>query len=146
MEKQQAAARLACGWLNDRSPRLRQTALLALSGLAESSAVDQARAEEILASLDALSGEADAEVRAALVAALISLAEAGYPELLLDLLERWGDLESDNTWVITRTLSASWAADHLARAAAILDRLAGRAAAGRYVESARRALARHQAR
>lgn len=145
-EEPQATARLASGWLEDRSPRLRQSALLTLNGLAESSPVDRTWTEEILARLDALSGEADPEVRAALVAALVSLAEAGYPDLLLDLLERWANLESDNTWVITRTLSASWAADHPVRASAILDRLAGRAAAGRYVESARRALDRHQAR
>lgn len=145
-ERPGVATRFVTGWLSDQSPRLRQTALLALAGLAEAPAVDRAWAEEVSGSLAPLSGEADPDVRAALVAALVSLAEAGYPKPVLALLEGWTSQETDSSWVIARTLSASWAANHPARAHAILDRLAARAATSRHVESARRALSRHQAR
>ena len=138
------ATRLVSSWLGEGSPRLRQTALFVLAGLADGPAVEQTWAQETLGSLERLSAEADPDVRAALVAALVSLAEAGYPVPVLDLLERWSHLKSENAWVIARTLSASWAAEHPERVSAILAQLEARSGPSRTVESARRALERHR--
>jgi len=129
---------MGADWLKDPSPRLRQTALTFLPALASS------HGERLLALYAALGKEDDNQVRAALVAALVGLARASQAGPILDLLAFWASGPSPNTWVIAKTLSASWAAAHPARALAILETIQSRAGKTKEITNALRALERHR--
>lgn len=66
----------------------------------------------------------DHGIRDALVACLTALAEKGHAAPVLDLLSEWAARPKPNVWIITRTLSASWAQNHAAQATRTLRALA----------------------
>jgi hypothetical protein len=132
-------------WLEDPSVRLRQAALFSLAAAVRRSpafALDHEGA--ILGLLDALHNDPDPDVRSALVAALVASAQAGLSRQLLSRMSRWADEADPAYWVISRSLSASWAAAYAQEALAILQNLEERAGQNSAISSARRALQRHQ--
>jgi HEAT repeat protein len=127
---------LLTGWLADPSPRLRQTALLALPALGNGSTLQL---------VEQAAKDSDPEVRHALVETLNALARQGMTEAVLASLTGWAAAPQPNHWVITRTLSASWAAAHPQAALAILETLAHTAAPERGLNRTLHALTRHGA-
>ena len=125
-------------WMQDSSPRLRQTALAFLPALAPS------HGERLIDLCASLEDEQDNGVRAALVAALVDLARAGQAEPVLDLLASWASGTSPKTWVVSKTLSASWAAVHPKRALSILETIQSRTGKTKEITNALRALERHR--
>ncbi len=130
---------LTAEWLVDTSPRLRQTALLALASL------NVIHGEAALAQAASLSADPDPEVRAALVDCLTALARQEQAELVLRLLADWAGGSDPNQWVIARTLSASWAAEHADESLEILRALAAQGGPARNLVNALNALSRHGA-
>jgi hypothetical protein len=92
----------------------------------------------LLASLDSLE---DHNLRDSLVACLNTLAEKGETAPVFELLSQWASRSKPNVWVITRTLSASWAQAHHDQATRILNALAQQAGMIRPIV---RALERHR--
>lgn len=86
----------------------------------------------------------DPDVRRALVDTLLEMAAAGHGQEIMQMLTNWTNQASPNAWVITKTLAGSWAMDHLESAEAILDKLAADKNNAKRVESAHKALSRHQ--
>ena len=97
---------LGADWLANPAPKLRHTALLFLPALSETHG---ARVVELLAPLSA---DEDFEVRKSLVEALTNLGRGGLAESVLGLLEQWAATAHPNSWVICRTLSASWVTEY----------------------------------
>jgi hypothetical protein len=130
---------LATPWLMSTASKPRYTALIFIPALAES------HGKRVVGLLGPLENDPDREVRAALVEALNGLAHAGLSESVLELLSLWAVEAHPNSWVISRTLSASWAADHPVEAASILKELLSKSGTTSQVNSAVEALARHGA-
>lgn len=128
---------LGTTWLMNAAPKPRYTALIFLPALAES------HGHRLVGLLGPLGNDPDREVRSALVKALNSLAQAGLAESVLGLLSLWVGEKHPNSWVISRVLSASWAAGHPSEAETILKELSSKPGTSSQVNSAVEALARH---
>jgi hypothetical protein len=85
------------------------------------------------------------EVRAAMVEALTTLAQAGQAEGVLDLLSFWAQNQDNNIWTICKTLAGSWAALHPQQAMAILLHLQPKADNPKQLINTIQALYRHGA-
>lgn len=128
---------LCAAWLKNPAPKARHTALIVVPALAES------HAESLIEILAPVGYDHDQEVRAVLVDALRALGGAGLAESVLELLGLWAGEKRPNAWVISRVLSASWAAGYPSQAEAILRNLASKGGNSSQVKSAVEALARH---
>ncbi len=128
---------LGRAWLGGASPRLRHTALLALRGAVPT------RGEAVFSLLKDLPPALDAESGEALSALLTALAQNGYPDAVLDFVERRALAEPPDLWLAGRVLSGKWTAAHAARLTALLDALQARHGESRHISNARRALKRH---
>ncbi|MBN2499648.1 MAG: hypothetical protein JXB38_02710, partial [Anaerolineales bacterium] len=89
--------------------------------------------------------EGDTEVRATLVDTLNELAQVGHAAEVLALLGEWAAHPDAKAWVITRTLSRTWAAEQPEQALAILRQLTIDKGPKRKVRNAIQALAQHGA-
>jgi hypothetical protein len=69
----------------------------------------------------------DHDLREALVTCLSTLAEKGHPDPVFDLLTEWATQPKPNLWLITRTLSSSWAQAHPEKSIRLLNDLAAQA-------------------
>lgn len=118
-------------WLGDRSPRLQESALLALLALPFD------LASELFSGLCALDPGLSEEVDKALMAALGSLAERGAAEDVLVCLESWARKDAPPLWVITRTMMRSWARAYRQKAMEILDILQARLGPMKEISSCR---------
>jgi hypothetical protein len=78
---------------------------------------------EMVSALAELDGRTDLEVRSGLVDCLASLAGQAHPQTVLSILAGWADREDPNVWVITRSLSGSWAQSYREAGIAILETL-----------------------
>ena len=130
-------------WLDVRtkvvqSARLRYTGLVAIRGLMP------VYGDQALALLVAQPLESDTDTRRAYVSALIYYAQNGYDGEVYDLLTNWSEKPEPDTWIVTKTLSAAWAAVSPERSESILRSLEKQSAGGQGIERARRALARHR--
>ena len=134
---------LVTPWIQDSSPRLRHSALLALAKRSEEPGFIAERGRELLEQLEGLQSDPDPEVRGGLAAVLTAAARNGLHAPVLDALQRWAGEPEPSSWVISQVLSAAWAAQHLDRAGDILKTLEARTGLTRYVTNARRALERH---
>lgn len=128
---------LVGSWLGDSSPKVRATALIAFPALVLS------QGEEIIKMLEPLNADEDRHVRAALVKALNSLAQNHLAIPILALLTDWSTEKHPNMWVITRTLSSSWAVSHPQEIQAILANLHTKVGDTKNITSALQALERH---
>ena len=128
---------LATPWLMNAAPKPRATALIFIPALAEN------YGKRVVGLLGPIGGDPDREVRAALVDALNALARTGLAESVLGLLALWAGEAQPNAWVISRVLSAAWAAEHPAEAESILRELSAKTETESQVKSAVEALARH---
>ncbi len=128
---------LGTQWLMGKTPKPRHTALIFLPGLAPH------YGDKLVGLLGPLGSDDDRDVRAALVEALILLGQAGLAESVLGLLSLWVGEASPNSWVIGRTLSASWAAEHIDQTKIILQTLQSKTKDSSHVSGALKALKRH---
>lgn len=128
---------VGASWLKNAAAKPRYTALVFIPAIAESHGTC------LVSLLDPLCNEVDREVRTALVEALNALARAGLKESVLLLMTSWASEPQPNAWVISRILSASWAAGFPTQAAAILQELSAKPGTSSQVKSAVEALARH---
>ncbi len=128
---------LGTPWLMNAAPRPRAAALIFIPALAES------HGKRVVGLLGPLGADPDREVCTALVEALGSLARAGLAESVLGLLVLWAAESHPNSWVIGRTLSASWVVDYPTEAESILRELSSKRGTSSQVKSAVEALARH---
>jgi len=126
-------------WLGDPSPKIRATTLIAIPALAPS------QGENVISLLEPLKNDEDRHVRLALVNALQAIAQRDLAEPILNLLTDWSTDKHPNVWVITRTLSGSWAASHPHQAAAIIKILYTKVGETKNITNALRALERHGA-
>jgi hypothetical protein len=126
-------------WLGSKSPRQKQVALAAVPKLVTS------HPDEVWALLRELRNEGDTEVRATLVDTLNELAQVGHAAEVLALLGEWAAHPEAKAWVITRTLSRTWAAEQPEQAIAILRQLTINKGPKRKVRNAIQALAQHGA-
>jgi hypothetical protein len=126
---------LVDSWLKDRSPRLKAVAIHLLPSLPETA----------FAALEDMRVESDPELRSAVVDTLTTLAQEGDADQVLNLLDQWVDAQENNIWVITKTLSGSWAAGNADRALSILGKLNAHAGLHKHISSALKALERHGA-
>jgi HEAT repeat protein len=124
-------------WITDPAPKLRATALIFIPTLIPK------HKDQIMNLLGTLGTDENPEVRAALVDALITLARNGYPEQVLGLLFSWASEHHPNSWVICRTLSASWASDHPCEVESILRTIQSRKADAGHIDNALKSLKRH---
>ncbi len=124
-------------WLRRGSPRLRHTALLALRGAVP------ARGAEIIPLLQELPAQLEAESGEALAALLISLAQNGQAEAVLDFVAERAAAEPPDLWLAGRVLSGKWAAARAGRISALLETLEARHGESRHLSNIRRALRRH---
>jgi mycothiol synthase len=120
-----------------QSARLHHCGLIALRGLIPD------YGDEVVAFLAALPAESDLEARAAFLETLVSVAKSGRVGEVYELLGSWAAEDEPDTWIIAKTLSASWAAHDLDQSEAILQALERRVGENRIIERAKRALARH---
>ncbi len=128
---------LAESWLRDPRPRLRSTALVFLPAL---SGVPDA---PLVAWLQPLGEDESPEVRRELAEALKRLATQGWAEPVLGLLSAWAAATPPKAWLVCRTLSGSWAADHPARVDGILRVVYAETGVTSSITNALRALRRH---
>jgi hypothetical protein len=128
---------LGTPWLMNAAPKPRYTALIFIPALAES------HGQRVVGLLGPLGNDPDREVRTALVEALNALARSGLAESVLGLLALWAAETRPNSWVISRALSTSWAANHPAETESILQELSSKSGTTSQVNSAIEALARH---
>jgi hypothetical protein len=122
-------------WIKARSPRLKTVAIQLLPNLPENAFMV----------LEDLIIDSDPEVRAAVVDALTALAQEASADKVLKLLERWVNGQENYVWIITKTLSGSWAAGHAEKALAILGKLTTHTGPHKHISSALQALERHGA-
>lgn len=107
-------------WLRDQSPRLQESALLALTAL------QIADPGDFLARICALEPGMNEAVDKALVTALVSLADRGAGEAVIACLEGWANLNAPPLWVITRTMMRGWVSPYSHKAGEILNLLQAR--------------------
>ncbi|MBC8506141.1 MAG: HEAT repeat domain-containing protein [Anaerolineales bacterium] len=124
-------------WLRDSSPKVRATALVALPAMVSS------QGEDVIKLLEPLKADEDRDVRAAMVKALQAIAQKDVADLVLTLLTDWSTAKYPNTWVITRTLSGSWAVSHPLDVETILSNLHAKFGKTKNITNALRALERH---
>ncbi len=117
---------LAQSWLEDSDENRVRTGLELLPAC-------DPDAGQLVRLLGPLAERPDHTFRAALVDCLNRLAQAGQADAVLELLLGWAGEPQPNLWVITRTLSASWAVDHARAARRILKELANRAGSRRAI-------------
>jgi 3-methyladenine DNA glycosylase AlkC len=130
---------LTRAWLGSKSPRQKQIAVAVLPNLVDT------YPDEVWALLRPLHSEGDTDVRTALAETLNTLAQAGHAAQVLAILEDWVKQPDVKGWVVTRTLSRAWAAEHAAEALAILRQLTITKGPKRKVRNAIQALAQHGA-
>jgi len=126
-------------WISSDSPRLRSVALRMIPTLAER---DTPKVLKILGGFDASS---DPEERTALVKSLVKLAQDGLADEVLKLLGKWAEEAEANLWVVSKTLSRSWAAAHAGSSMEILTRLAAHLGPKKQITQTLQALLRHGA-
>jgi len=126
-------------WISSDSPRLRSVALHLIPTMAER---DTPKVLKILGGFDASS---DPEERAALVKSLVKLAQEGLADEVLKLLGKWAEEPEVNLWVVSKTLSRSWAAAHAGSSMEILTRLAAHLGPKKQITQTLQALQRHGA-
>gem|GEM_PF-630217 len=124
-------------WLRDPSPKVRTAALTALPALSPS------YGEDILALIAPLKDDEDPGVCAAIVEAMQTIAQSGSAESVLRQVSAWGAEPRPNVWVISRTLSGSWAASHPREVKSILRDLYAKVGKTKEIAHALRALERH---
>ena len=128
---------LGTTWINQLSPRLRYTALLFLPALAHKFE------PKILGLLGIASADPSQEVQAALVDALNALALAGFTSSVLGTLSLWSSGSQPDAWLICRTLSSSWAANHPVEVKKILQEVYAKTGESSHITSALKAIKRH---
>ncbi len=126
-------------WLGDSTPKVRATALIVLPVLTSS------YGEKTIKMLEPLKDDEDRDVRAALAKALGAIAQNEYADSILDMLTNWSAERYPSVWVITRTISGSWAASHPKKVEVILRNLHAKFGESKYFTNALRALERHGA-
>ncbi len=126
---------LAADWMASPSPRQQAVAISLLPALPD-------QAFELLSNYAVHS---DPDVRAALVDTLTQLALAGQADKTLALLDRLARSQENNVWLITRTLSGSWAANYPEASLAILAVLGTQNGPNKQIKNALQALERHGA-
>ena len=129
--------RLVESWLGNSSPKVRATALIALPALVPSLGAD------IIKMIEPLKADQDRDVRAALVMALKAIAQNQLALPVLALLTDWSAAKYPSIWVITRTLSSSWAVSHPQEVETILTNLYAKVGETKNITNALRALERH---
>lgn len=107
-------------WLQDQSPRLQESALLALPAL------QIADPRDFMAQICTLDPGVNEAVDKALVTALVSLADRGAGEAVIACLEEWANLDTPPLWVITSTMMRGWVSPHSHKADEILSLLQAR--------------------
>ncbi|MCH7480976.1 MAG: hypothetical protein IIC79_06255 [Chloroflexi bacterium] len=125
--------------LASESPRLRQLGLQIIAGLPEE------HCAAVIPILSSLNSESDPDINTDLVNAMNALANKGYAMDIISLLNDWIHADKYRSWVVTRTLSSSWAAEEPQAALGILRQLALQNGAHKQIVSALRALIRHGA-
>jgi hypothetical protein len=133
----EAIIKLGMSWIRQSSSRLRYTALVFLPALASKF---QAKIFGVLATMGK---DPNKGVQSALVGALNQLAVTGYTGQVLNLLSLWSSESHPNSWVICRTLSASWATNHSAAVKLILLEVKAKTRESSHVAGALKALKRH---
>ncbi|GAB4396129.1 MAG: hypothetical protein OHK0052_16970 [Anaerolineales bacterium] len=128
---------LCVHWFNQPQPKLRQTALRAAEGLA------QTHADYLLELLSAMEIGTDPDVRAALAGLLLALAQQGRAQPVLALLTTWAARPIPEAWIISQVLSGSWAAAHPREVESILKTLEDRTGTTSLITNVRRAMQRH---
>ncbi|MBE9525324.1 MAG: HEAT repeat domain-containing protein [Chloroflexi bacterium] len=132
-----ALRNLAEAWLQDNSPKVRATALGFIPYLTASSQ------QQIVDWLQPLGTDSHEGVRAALVQALKTLADIGHADIVLGLLGYWVSTPHPNVWLITRSVSGSWAVSHPKDIRAILMELQSKTRGNKEISNALNALQRH---
>ncbi|MCH7664045.1 MAG: hypothetical protein IH859_09295 [Chloroflexi bacterium] len=140
LEQQPERALSLVGYcLASDSPRLQQLGLQIIAGL------PQEHCAGVIPVLSTLNSGSDPEMNSDLVNALSALGNKGFAEDIMALLNDWMQAKKGSAWVITRTLSSSWAAGEPQTALRILRKLALQNSAHKQIVSALRALIRHGA-
>ncbi len=85
------------------------------------------------------------EARRALAKAFSKLGQGAFASQALEILSAWAANPEGYDWVITRSLSRSWAADHPHESLAVLTRLAEHGGEQKRILSGLAALQRHGA-
>jgi len=133
----EATFKLGTAWITQSSPKLRYTALVYLPALAS-------RFEaETFGLLSTLNTDPNREVRSILVETLNHLARMGYASQVLELLSRWSAEPHPDSWIICRTLSASWAVNHNVAVKLILQEINAKTGESSHLTGALKALQRH---
>jgi hypothetical protein len=128
---------LAEAWLTADSARVRNTALAFIPALTPT------YSQTIFQYLQAFKEEEHPEVQAALVAALQALAQRDLAEPVLALLINWGTEPHPNLWVISKTISASWAASYSTEVESLLQTLHAKVGNRKQITNTLKALQRH---
>ena len=126
-------------WLTSDSPRLQQLGFQVISGFPSE------HCAAFIPFLSSINMESDPDVNSDLVYALSALAQKGFAADIISLLSEWAQAQQGSAWVITRTLSGSWAAGEAQAALRILRLLALQDGAHKQILTALRALIRHGA-
>lgn len=129
---------IAVDWLQSDHQRVQQSGLQLVANMASPT-------EDVLDWIASLGRKSNPEINQDIVSVLNKLAQGGNPRGVLSLLKDWMNEAPPNTWVITRALTGSWAAQHPAEALHILKSLALHHASHKQIVSALRALIRHGA-
>ena len=124
-------------WLEQPSPRLRQTALIFLPHLAGNYGT------ALIDLLRPFSAEEHREVNRALADGLIQLGNRTLALPILHLLSDWSKYPSPNEWVICQTLSASWVVNYPSEVVSILKRLVSDGRESKAVSNTIKALKRN---
>ncbi|MEN8173576.1 MAG: hypothetical protein ABFS03_11945, partial [Chloroflexota bacterium] len=132
-----ALPELAGSWLVDDAPKVRAVALNFIPPLAA------AYQTQIPAWLLPLGSDPNDGVIFALAKALKDLAESGFSDIVLALLDDWVSAPRLNVWLIARSISGSWAASYPQEARAILLTLQSKTKRTKEISNALKALQRH---
>jgi hypothetical protein len=118
--------------------RARQTAL-ALGLLVPLAGLERKR---LISHSSVIPGNLHPSINAKLVAVLVALADAGAVNDVFEQLQKRLASPIAESWVICRTLSAGWAAEHRERAEALLDLLEQKTGDRREINRVRQSLQR----
>ena len=138
-QRPERALSLVSFCLASDSPRLQQLGLQIVAGFPEE------HCAEVIPMLSSLNSELDPDINTDLVNAMNALANNRYAEGILSTLSDWIQANKYSAWVVTRTLSSSWAAQEPQAVLGILRQLALHNGAHKQIVSALRALIRHGA-
>ena len=136
-QRPERALSLVSFCLASDSPRLQQLGLQIVAGFPEE------HCAEVIPMLSSLNSELDPDINTDLVNAMNALANNRYAEGILSTLSDWIQANKYSAWVVTRTLSSSWAAEEPQAALGILRQLALQNGAHKQIVNALRALTRH---